>query len=299
MEKLHISKDISSAYVVCLLSTQRKDGNLLCPLLSKQNTLCHLSYRRQVVLACTNQKTSGVRNNKIWTVKDFDALLNLNELKICLIGMSNCGKSLRSKQLEESYGFERVGIDDKIEEQVVHLLKEEGYEVGIEGVAKWMGYPFEKRFYKNQTLYLQYENKFTYQAAIEARSQKRSVVLDTTGSVIYLETTTLQLLSDTFLIIHLEASEEMLQEMIGLYFEAPKPVIWGDAFEQEQQEDGYTALRRCYPKLLRYRLGKYQKLAHVSVPANISMNPSANLQTFVESIRQSLKKNERRNEVLS
>lgn len=220
--------------------------------------------------------------------REFDQLLNENKLRICLVGMSNCGKTLRSIQLAQQFGFERFCVDDKIEQQISTILQQQGYSSGIEGVAKWMGYPFEERFYHNQKIYLDYENQLTYQATQIAQDTNCSFVLDTTGSVIYLERKIQDIISETFLVVHLEASEYMLQEMIRLYFEAPKPVIWGDSFEPRPNEDGVTTLKRCYPQLLRYRLKRYQQFAHCSIPASVSMNSSVPIEAFVEKIRESL-----------
>ncbi|GJQ13146.1 hypothetical protein GpartN1_g4937.t1 [Galdieria partita] len=229
-----------------------------------------------------------VRNYANLSKREFDELLKQNQLKICLVGMSNCGKTLRSLQLAQQFGFERFCVDDKIEQEISNILQQQGYSCGIEGVAKWMGYPFEERFYQNQAIYLNYENQLTYQATQVAGQTNRSFVLDTTGSVIYLERETQDIINETFLVVHLEASEDMLQEMVRLYFEAPKPVIWGDRFQPFPNEDGLTALKRCYPQLLRYRLKKYQQFAHCSVPASVSMNSAFEIDKFVEKIRERL-----------
>ncbi|GJD10718.1 hypothetical protein Gasu2_48940 [Galdieria sulphuraria] len=208
-----------------------------------------LPYNRRVVTHCRI-----VQNYANLSRREFDDLLKQSQLRICLVGMSNCGKTLRSLQLAQQFGFERFCVDDKIEQQISNVLQVQGYSSGIEGVAKWMGYPFEERFYRNQELYL-----------------KRSFVLDTT-------------------VVHLEAPEDMLQEMIQLYFEAPKPVIWGDSFQPLPNEDGISALKRCYPQLLRFRLKRYQQFAHCSVPASVSMNSAFDIDQFIEKIRECLPK---------
>ncbi|EME28649.1 uncharacterized protein Gasu_38570 [Galdieria sulphuraria] len=244
-----------------------------------------LPYNRRVVTHCRI-----VQNYANLSRREFDDLLKQSQLRICLVGMSNCGKTLRSLQLAQQFGFERFCVDDKIEQQISNVLQVQGYSSGIEGVAKWMGYPFEERFYRNQELYLKYENQLTYEATQIARETRRSFVLDTTGSVIYLEKKTQDFIDDTFLVVHLEAPEDMLQEMIQLYFEAPKPVIWGDSFQPLPNEDGISALKRCYPQLLRFRLKRYQQFAHCSVPASVSMNSAFDIDQFIEKIRECLPK---------
>lgn len=257
-----------------------------CTFLERKSDVCRLVCRPcctpLTLVACESKTARGHAN---LSRGEFDQLWKENQLRICLIGMSNCGKTMRSLQLAQRFGFERYCVDDNIEQHISSLLQRSGYPSGIEGVAKWMGYPFEERFYRNQEIYLEYENKLTYEAVSTAQATNRSFVLDTTGSVIYLEKKTRDIISDTFLVVHLEASEDMLQEMIRLYFEAPKPVIWGDSFQPLGNEDGLTALKRCYPQLLRYRLKRYQQFAHCSVPASVAMNSAVPVEIFVERLR--------------
>ena len=62
--------------------------------------------------------------------------------------MSNIGKTHLSKILCE-VGFAHINCDDLIELKLEKKLKAVGYS-GIKEVARWMGQPFDERYFKNQ-----------------------------------------------------------------------------------------------------------------------------------------------------
>jgi hypothetical protein len=217
----------------------------------------------------------------------FDKQVLDRSLRICFVGMSNCGKSYWSNVLRNECDFELLSVDEQIERAIEPELRKLGYS-GIDGMAEWMGFPTDNRFEKNQRMYLNYEEKITASACDALSSKMENFVLDTTGSVVYLSEGTLQALRSGFLVVHLAASDDMLDIMTDNYFATPKPVVWGDCFNRKDDEDVETALRRCYPKLLRERRTRYAKLADVSVPAAVSLSREIDLKEFVDYIRSQL-----------
>lgn len=189
------------------------------------------------------------------TKNQFDKKFKNNELKLAFIGMSNIGKSFRAKELETSKNFFCKSIDDDI-------CKEIGIEENIEKLAAWLGFPFDAEFEKKQNQYLKIENYLTKNIIIP---DNRNVVIDTTGSSIYLSAETHQFLKNNFLVIHFKVPENFLDKMIKKYFELPKAIIWGDLFNKSEEETNKEALKRCYPKLLEFRTKKYQELADISI----------------------------------
>lgn len=225
-------------------------------------------------------------NPQSFTREDFDDRLSRGALHLAFIGMSNCGKSYRSNQLCEGYDFSVLCVDDEIERAISPHLSANGYK-GIEGLAKWMGFPTDEHFQQNQAIYLQHEEAIT--SSVQQNKPDGNFVLDTTGSVIYLSGDTRRSIKDSFLVIHLEASDDMLQTMVQDYFASPKPVVWGDAFDRYERESAEDALRRCYPKLLRERRERYAKLAHLTIPGVVSRDWDVDCNEFVEYLRSLLK----------
>jgi len=161
-----------------------------------------------------------------------------------------------------------TSVDEEIEEAILPELEALGFK-GIEGMAQWMGFPYEDRFKKNEKKYLGIEETIT--ASVDPEEGK-NFVLDTTGSVIYMPRPILQSLRQKYLVVHFLASDDMVSEMIENYFKTPKPVSWGDSYNQMDGEDGDKALRRCYPDLLATRRKQYEQLAHVSIPAETTLS---------------------------
>ncbi|GAB0491294.1 hypothetical protein MMPV_002546 [Pyropia vietnamensis] len=216
----------------------------------------------------------------------------------------------------EAAPFSRFCVDDKIEVELEQELSLAGL-TGIEGLATWMGTPADDHFWAAQARYLELEEGITANAirslaaggggggrGLSVRSAAGSagaeaekptnVVLDTTGSVVYLSAATRQALMTTYFVVHLVASDGMLAEMTEGYFATPKPVVWGpreggvwDGI-REGDADGVAALRRCYPALLAQRRQRYGTLAHVAVPAEVARDPAVDGDAFWAAIREQL-----------
>lgn len=219
------------------------------------------------------------------TADEFDSRAAESSLAICFVGMSNCGKSHWSRQLKEHRGFHVVSVDEEIERAIEPELTALGF-AGIDGLAEWMGFPSDERFSVNQDRYLGYEESIT--AATNPVKGLNSV-LDTTGSVVYLSQDTLDRLQREYLVVHLEASDDMLELMTAKYFETPKPVVWGDAYRPLGGETPNESLRRCYPDLLRERRKKYAAISHVTIPASISLSQDVRLDKFLDHVRSRLR----------
>ncbi|PXF43567.1 hypothetical protein BWQ96_06679 [Gracilariopsis chorda] len=212
------------------------------------------------------------------TVDAFNDKIQSNCLPLCLVGMSNCGKSHWSTQLMLHRNFHRICVDDLIEQAIKPELSKLSYS-GIDGMAKWMGFPSDEQFNARQNRYLMHEGRITSSAIPKANA---NTVLDTTGSVIYLNDSTLERLKNDYLVIHLKATDDMLEGLTQNFFETPKPVVWGDTFHREEHETPMDAIRRCYPILLRDRRERYAELAHITIPATFSLSREVDLEEFLE-----------------
>lgn len=210
-----------------------------------------------------------------------------NFLVVSLIGMSCSGKSRWSKKLAEK-GFDRICCDDLIEKYLSSELVK--YKVhGIQDVAYWMGHPFEKRFKKNQKLYLNAESEVMKKILEKLKKGvKKNTVIDTTGSLIYAGNSILNKLRKYSLVIYLETPASMLPEMLERFVKKPRPLIWKNMFYKRQNETNEKALFRCYAKLLSYRRDLYKKNAEVVLKSRIRRAPDFTEEKFIKFIENSL-----------
>lgn len=190
------------------------------------------------------------------TREEFDKKFENGSLKIAFVGMSNVGKSFRANELVTQKNFKKVSVDDLIGESLA-LEK-------IVDLASWMGFPYETKFEKNQAKYLKLEEQCT-KDSINHFVNNQNFVLDTTGSVIYLDEKTQKFLKNNFLVIGFRVPQNMIEEMTQKFFDNPKPLVWGNCFNQQTSESEEEALRRNYPALLTLRSQQYEDLADIAL----------------------------------
>src|SRR5262249_37579284 len=151
-------------------------------------------------------------------------------LRLALIGMSGAGKTFWSRQLAAA-GHPAISCDDKIEERLASRLAAGGYS-GINGVAAWMGWPDSPTYAERESQYLSEEIAVLEEVLDDlAKSPEKSLVLDTTGSVIYTGNHLLLRLRKLMTVVHLAASPREQQLLIERYLNDPKPVLWRGAFQ--------------------------------------------------------------------
>jgi shikimate kinase len=185
--------------------------------------------------------------------------------RLAFIGMSNAGKTYRSNVLRSELDFAWYHVDGAI-----------GAVLGfsdIKEISDWMGLPSSPDYTKREQEYLALENKYTRQSAMN--TDGKNLVFDTTGSVVHLEPETLSILHQNCLMVHLDVGDDSLEPLIKKFFAHPKPVAWCGHFATTPSETETSALKRCYPKLLAWRLAQYRELAHISVPAKEVYDTSA------------------------
>jgi len=187
---------------------------------------------------------------------------------ITFIGLSGCGKSYLSERLCEERGFKNICCDDIIEKKLKTHLEQGGHK-NIQGVAKWMGHPYEENFEEHQKLYLDKENEVMQEVlqtlGDDGWGLNQDFVVDTTGSIIYLDEEVLKGLKQRSRIIYLGIPDSELEFMFNQYLKEPKPVIWNDVYSPQENENKEQALKRCYPDLIRQRTEMYYKYADVTL----------------------------------
>lgn len=195
-------------------------------------------------------------------------------MKVCLIGMSNVGKSHWSRELEKK-GFKRIACDVLI-----------GKKLGTQNLGQWLGQPYELDYRKKSEEFQHAEQKVIEEILVAIEEAKNEdIVVDTGGSVIYLRQDILQKLKRLAKIVYLEAPVSVIKDMQEIYFKNPKSVIWGTIFEKREDETNEQAIVRCYPKLLETRAKKYEELADVTLDYYELRSPGFTTEKFIEKIQ--------------
>ena len=186
-------------------------------------------------------------------------------LRLALVGMSGTGKTFWTRRLAAA-GYPAVSCDDLIERKLAPRLATGGFN-GINGVAAWMGWPDSPTYAERESQYLTAEIAVLDEVltGIE-RSPQSSLILDTTGSVIYTGNHLLLRLRRLMTVVYLAASPQEQQLLIERYLSDPKPVLWRGAFQAKPDETPRETVTRCYPTLIAARRQSYEALAHVTLP---------------------------------
>lgn len=204
--------------------------------------------------------------------------------RLALIGMSGAGKTFWTKKLGAE-GWPAVSCDDRIEEKLAHRLSAGGHS-GINGVAAWMGWPDSPTYAEREAQYLEEEIHTLGEVLTELEQQPdKSLILDTTGSVIYAGNNLLLRLRRQMTVVYLAASAPEQQLLMERYLNDPKPVLWRGAFQPRKGETPRETVARCYPILIAARRQSYEALAHCTLKVADLRDPEMNVRLFLERIQ--------------
>ncbi len=202
-------------------------------------------------------------------------------IKLSLIGMSGAGKSYWSQKLAAA-GFRVISIDDRIEKKLAPELTVGGHR-GIGGVAAWMGWPNQPTYREREKKYLECEVKSMAEAMDEIQvSGEEGTILDTTGSVVYTGEEVCRQMQSLTTVVYLEASPAEEKLLIARYLSDPKPVLWGDQFDQRPGESTQDSIARCYPTLIVHRKKLYERYAHRIISMDLLWNVNLDARGFLE-----------------
>jgi shikimate kinase len=209
-------------------------------------------------------------------------------LRLALIGMSGAGKTFWTKKLAES-GVPAISCDDRIEHRLAPRLTAGGY-TGINGVAAWMGWPNSATYAEREAEYLTEEIHTLDEVLQELeKDAEKSLVLDTTGSVIYTGNHLLMRLRRQMTVVYLAASAKEQELLIERYLRDPKPVLWRGAFQPKPGEIARETVARCYPALIAARRQSYEALAHCTLQVAELHDVSLDAGGFLKMIREKFK----------
>lgn len=182
---------------------------------------------------------------------------------VTLIGLSGCGKSHLSRKLADTGAWQLIPCDTLIEQRLEPQLQSRSGG-GTRRVAEWLGQPYDPGFQDRQQLYLLAEEAVVTDACaqIESAPTNRDLVVDATGSVIYLPPSLIARLRKVTTVVYLQVPEADSDQMFRQYLEDPKPVIWKNSFSVLPGETNWSALARSYRALLENRAALYERFAH-------------------------------------
>ena len=218
------------------------------------------------------------------------SLRETNTVNLSFIGMSGAGKSYWSKKMEEK-GYRWYNCDEMIGERLgPELIGKENTTLNL---AKWMGHPFSEGYIKAEKLYLELEETVIEHICDELEQFKEidaPVVVDTTGSLIYLEKKLLKRLCSLTKIVYLRIHEEKHEQLFENFINDPKPVIWEGKFKPRKGENIQNALRRCYKDLLSFRNERYSSLADYLMDFSFHQSPDRGVDELLDMIEKSFEK---------
>jgi shikimate kinase len=189
-------------------------------------------------------------------------------MQLTLIGMSGCGKSHWSKALVQQ-GFTRFSCDELIARRLSACLKDrDGSPLAL---GEWMGFPFDSGYHDREKRYLDVEEEVVGDIVRDFESGKldptMDIVVDSTGSLIYLEAQLLERLKKYTTFVYFHAPPSLWNEITLLYSSNPRPVLWHGMYNREGQETQEQSLARCYKELIVSRDRLYSRYADLVVSA--------------------------------
>ena len=206
-------------------------------------------------------------------------------IHLALIGMSGAGKSYWSSKLINQ-GFHSFCCDDLIEKKLEEFLWLPSDKKL--SMAEWMGHPYEPQYIQAEQNYLEFEMEMIESICSFLREdgyQDKNVVVDTTGSLIYIGETLIRCLREITTIVHLKAQLGSIKAMYETFLRDPKPVLWQGRFNKQPQESNQEALLRCYPELLRSRQREYERYADVVIDFETLRKRGFGVKGFLETIQ--------------
>lgn len=201
---------------------------------------------------------------------------------IGLIGMSGAGKSSWASRLAAT-GFTWLHCDELIAERL-----RASFDVGAGSVydlGSWMGFPYDARYVRREALYLARETEVLATIAgdiARGRYANAKLIVDLTGSAIYVDRAVLNRLRQFATIVYLAVSPRLHDQMVRDYIANPRPLIWNGHYRQLPHEGPAAAVARCYRELLAERERLYEELSHVTIADALHRSAEFDVGAFLE-----------------
>lgn len=205
--------------------------------------------------------------------------------------MSGSGKSYWSKKIE-SRGFCRYSCDDLIAEKLGSKIHKTGN--STQDLAKWMGTPNSKDYLEAEKLYLKMEEEVVKGICEELEdsvSKEKPIIVDTTGSLIYLKRNLLDRLRKQVVTVHLNLPAYEHEELLAAYLLDPKPLIWKGIFNPIENENPNRTIKRCFGELLSFRKELYKLISDCVLDYSFHHDAKTGVTEFLEIVSSNSKNN--------
>ncbi len=206
--------------------------------------------------------------------KQFLAKLDSGELRLAFVGMSNIGKSFLARKIAKAYKFKLVEVDKMIWESL-------GFDT-MDDFADWQGHPYEEGYSERENELIELEGKATERAIAKSSGK---TLLDTTGSVIYIDPAIRRNIKENFYVVHIKAETSDLERLKWDYFDNPKPLIWRRHFKPRPDRTDRENIFECYPKLLMSRAKEYVPMADATIVSADALDESLSAEDIIMKIK--------------
>ncbi len=204
---------------------------------------------------------------------------------IGLIGMSGAGKRTWAARFAAA-GFTRYDCDALIARRL-HAITGRP-DATVDQLGSWMGLPYEPGYREREAAYLAAEHAVvhTILAELAATPAGHNIVIDMSGSVIYIEPDLLAELRRQATIAYLVAAPHRYAELLAAYARTPRPLVWHGQYQPLAGEPPALALGRCYTNLIASRIEHYRALCHVAIDDALHSAPECSVADLLNMIRQ-------------
>ena len=158
-------------------------------------------------------------------------------------------------------------------------------------LGRWMGFPYQPGYAAREAQYLRHEARVLEEiaAAIDRWERPHDVVVDMTGSAIYIDSAILARIRQVATVVYLAIAPRRHAQMIAEYCAQPRPVVWNGMFRPRPGESGEAALARCYTDLIAARETLYEALCDVRVDEALHQDPSFTAEALVRYVEHARK----------
>jgi len=200
---------------------------------------------------------------------------------IGLIGMAGIGKSHWAARLADA-GFTALHCDDLIAER---LRSEHNADtVTVYDIGRWMGFPYEAHYAARERTYLTCEQEVMVEIA-ERIAEEDNIVIDMTGSVIYLDPALIQRIRRHATMVYLADDPELRKQLLEEYLVRPRPIVWNGLYQPQPDEPPAATLARCYLHLVHDRATRYRQIGDVVLEPALHRNSAFTVADFLAAIR--------------
>ncbi len=190
--------------------------------------------------------------------------MSVETTHVSLVGMSGVGKTYWSTRLAEQ-DFERICCDDLIGEALSTELAARGLGTDLRSLATWKGLPNQEGYAEREQLQIASAQKVMDAVCERLREASAPVVVDTSGSLVYVSDEALQNLRSLSKVVYIRIDKQKVEELFNDEVLYNRPLVWGNSFRQQKGESLQQAMRRSFRELLRWRAERYAQLAHVTL----------------------------------